>query len=180
MFLQKSRDELVKQFDAWRMDQGDLEVDDSETSDEPMSLPPTPILSHTSIGTSATCRRLQRQLNVQLMSCSSHMKDISSLVEDMITSNSQCTLRAPSPPSSRDGMDKLVVDTRNEFEMQEDEGYCDDEEPEMSLRRAAVPVGIRKNCVRYGRSADVINVDGRLKVKSVPRMRRRKHAVKRE
>ncbi|KAJ5054258.1 uncharacterized protein L3040_000537 [Drepanopeziza brunnea f. sp. 'multigermtubi'] len=45
-------------------------------------------------GTGACSRRLQRQLDVQLQSCERHVRDISSLVEDMISSKSQCRLRS--------------------------------------------------------------------------------------
>lgn len=61
-----------------------------------------------------------------------------------------------------------------------DEGFHDDESlgdegMETSLRRASTPSGIRKyGGVRYARSADIVSIGGRVKVRSVPRMRRRK------
>jgi len=188
----KSRDELVQQFQAWQNDH-DLEIDDEEMESpseriaETASLPPTPILSSTR---TVTCRRLQRQLNVQLQTCSSHIRDINTLVEDMIVSNSQCTLRkatsrthllSPPPSRGRDVVEMLVVDT-SEYDDEgfyEDEGFAE-EETEMSLRRASTPSGIRKyNGVRYGRSADIVNIGGKLKVRSFPRMRKRKVQVAR-
>lgn len=186
---QKSRDELVQQFQAWQNDH-DLEIED-EDMDSPsdpitqtVSPPLTPILS--SAG-SVTCRRLQRQLNVQLQTCSSHIRDISTLVDDMVVTNSQCTLRKvtpraylTSPPPSRgsDVVENLVVDPK-EFDEDLDEGFHEDEgfveEEGGSLRRASTPSGIRKyNGMRYERSADVVIIGGRLKVRSLPRMRKRK------
>ena len=163
-----------------------------------VSVPSTPLLPP-SRGGNLACRRLQRQLNVQLQSCSSHMRDINALVEDMIESNSQCTLHKStsrpylsSPPPSRAGPVtaadvELVVDTTENFEgreisVNEDEGFAEIEEDmwgieeEMTLRRASTPSGIRKyNQVRWRASADCVGQgSGRLKVKSVPRMRRRK------
>jgi len=80
-----------------------------------------------------------------------------------------------------------VIDTTENFEGREispdvdpniDEGFHEDEASwnleleEMSLRRASTPSGIRKHCpLRWGRSAEVLCVGGRMKVK--PRMRRR-------
>jgi len=51
------------------------------------SVPSTPI--HDSV----SCRRLQRQLNVQLQTCKSHVRDINALVSNMISNSSQCRLR---------------------------------------------------------------------------------------
>ena len=78
-------------------------------------------------------------------------------------------------------MEWLVVDPSDH----DDEGFCEDEgfaeeERELSLRRASMPSGIRKyNGVRYGRSADVVSIKGRVKVRSLPRMRKRKVQVTR-
>ncbi|KAF4626310.1 hypothetical protein G7Y89_g11851 [Cudoniella acicularis] len=134
-------------------------------------------------------RRMQRQLNVQLQTCSSHVRDINALVEDMIVSNSQCNLQKStksyplSPPS-----DELVIDpmefTGNKSNIYEDEGFSEMEDPvllmkeEISLRRASTPSGIRKhNGIRYRASAECVGnpttVNSRMKVRSVPRMRRR-------
>lgn len=44
----------------------------------------------------STCRRQQRQFNTQLQSCPSHVKDIYNLVEDMISTNTQCNVIAGS------------------------------------------------------------------------------------
>jgi hypothetical protein len=160
------------------------------------SLPDLPSLPHPRGGTIA-CRRLQRQLNVQLQSSSNHIRDINALVEDMIVTNSQCRLHKStsrpylsSPPPSRAGREELVMDT-TEFQFEgrnispdEDEGFSEiaDEdwgiEEEMTLRRASTPSGIRKyGMIRWRGSADcvaAVNAAGKMKVKSVPRMRRRK------
>jgi hypothetical protein len=140
------------------------------------------------------CRRLQRQLNVQLQASSTHMRDLDTLLEDMIVTNSQCTLHQStsrpylsSPPPSIAGTEELVVDTtefqpqRNNFD--EDEGFSEiaDEdwglEEEMTLRRASTPSGIRKyGLIRWRGSADCVapvNSAGRTKIRSMPRMRRR-------
>ena len=160
---------------------------------ESRSLPNTPALPHPRSGT-VTCRRLQRQLNVQLQSCSTHVRDINVLVEDMIVSNTQCRLhtlhKSPSrlhlssPPPSR--LSDLVVDTTEEPPPFEDEGFAEIEdsmwgiEEEMSLWRASTPSGIRKyNHVRWKGSAEcvggpVMGINGVVKVRNVTRMRRRK------
>ncbi|PQE11024.1 hypothetical protein CJF31_00000757 [Rutstroemia sp. NJR-2017a BVV2] len=71
--------------------------DDSEMS-SPVStthsMPTTPVLPPSRNGTLA-CRRLQRQINVQLQSSGAHIRDINTLVEDMLNNNSQCCLRKP-------------------------------------------------------------------------------------
>ena len=78
---------------------------------QPLSPPPTslPFLSSTTGFSSASRqRRLQRQLAAQqLQTCASHVRDIGALVEGMIASEAQCTLRT-SPPaaSSRGGKDR--------------------------------------------------------------------------
>jgi len=162
------------------------------------SMPNTPLMSPSQNG-SVACRRLQRQLNVQLQSCSTHMRDINALVEDMIVSSSQCRLHKStsrpylsSPPPSRDGSDALVVDstefdTRPVIVVDEDEGFGDFEDPaiimkeDLSLRRASTPSGIRKyGALKYRASAEcvggnaVIGPNGRKKVRCLPRMRKRK------
>lgn len=157
------------------------------------SLPDIP--SHPYPRGALACRRLQRQLNVQLQASSSHIRDINSLVEDMIVTNSQCNLRRTtsrpylsSPPASRARPEELVVDPLGEQilsrNMDEDEGFSEiaDEdwglEEEMTLRRASTPSGIRKyGGMRWRASAEcvaAINAAGRPKVRSMPRMRRRK------
>ncbi|KUJ17896.1 uncharacterized protein LY89DRAFT_30072 [Mollisia scopiformis] len=139
------------------------------------------------------CRRLQRQLNVQLQTCSSHVKDISALVEDMIETSSQCRLHTS--PSTRPFVtEPLELDTEEEDpsplqqlqqQLPEDEGFAEmedeDLDEEMTLRRASTPSGIRKwNVVRYRASGECIGGPpelawmGRRKVRCVPRMRRRK------
>jgi len=186
---QQSRAELVKRFQAWQNDSPmELEVDYEETDslseqiDEIVSLPPSPKMA------SVSCRRLQRQLNVQLQSCSGHMRDINVLVEDMIASKSQCqiTTRHPLPRSEGDASidvfdDRIRIDDRDQ---DIDEGFYEGEdlnteELETSLRRASMPSGIRKSKLHYGRSADVISIGGRFKVRSAARVRKRKMVVAR-
>ncbi|TVY81111.1 hypothetical protein LSUE1_G007312 [Lachnellula suecica] len=154
------------------------------------SMPNTPMMapSHNS---AVACRRLQRQLNVQLQSCSNHMKDINALVEDMITTNSQCKLHKSasrpylqSPPPRQHASDDLVAEsTEIETRIHEDEGFGDFEDAatmmkeEVSLRRASTPIGIRKyGGLRYRASAESVgaSLNGKTKVRCVPRMRKRK------
>jgi len=152
-----------------------------------------PNLPHPRNGTVA-CRRLQRQLNVQLQSCNNHIKNINSLVEDMISTNSQCHLhRSSSRPSltSPAPGDELILDTTEfegrEISPDEDEGFAEMEDPfgiaqfeaEMSLRRASTPSGISKySVIRWRKSAECVGASGsgqaRRKVKCLPRMRRRR------
>ncbi|XMA07810.1 hypothetical protein WAI453_000601 [Rhynchosporium graminicola] len=164
----------------------------------------------------AACRRLQRQLNTQLQSCHSHQRDISTLVEDILTTNTQCRLHKassgpyltgpPPPPSGLIPSSKEELEAELAIEAQalpsidfegraiispdEDEGFAEMDDPygllafeeEMSLRRASAPSGIRKyNVVRWRKSAEcVAGGNGssapvsRMKVRSMPRMRRRK------
>jgi hypothetical protein len=128
----------------------------------------------------------------------------------MIESSSQCTLRKstsrpylPSPPRSRAGsniptIDDLIVDETDEQQEQqvpydEDEGFAEMEEvptlqEEMSLRRASMPSGIRKNNVWYKASSDsLISAASSISVsrrdrfnhRCVPRMRKRTTKVAR-
>ncbi len=172
------------------------------------SLPGLP-LPHPRGGTVA-CRRLQRQLNVQLQSCTSHIRDINSLVEDMLSTNSQCRLHAAkssarfsssyhinTPPRSADipspcsKDEDLLLDTteqNRDMGVDEDEGFAEGDEhemdafalsvleEEMSLRRASTPSGIRKyNVVAWRKSIESMGSSvARTKVRSVPRMRKRK------
>jgi len=177
------------------------------------SISSLPNLPHARSGTNTNtvaCRRLQRQLNVQLQSCNTHMKDISTLVEDMLTTNTQCRLhKTPSRPYlSNPPPSGLVPSSKAELEAElaietpaldfadrqispdEDEGFSEMDDPygllafeeEMSLRRASAPSGIRKyNVVRWRKSAECVGngngsltAVGRMKVRSMPRMRRRK------
>ncbi|TAQ83989.1 hypothetical protein B7494_g7685 [Chlorociboria aeruginascens] len=151
------------------------------------SVPSTPILSSPR-SSNVACRRLQRQLNAQLHNCNSHVRDINTLVEEMIATNSQCTLHSSTqdlslPPvtSWQLGMG-IKVDTRifaeRHITPEEDEGFGEPEEwsveDEMTLRRASAPTGIKKlNTFRWRTSADCVTT--REKVRSVPRMRKRKH-----
>jgi hypothetical protein len=205
---QRSRDELVKQIQAWEAQSPDLEIDDDdgdddndedndmESPEDTVSLPPSPGCA----SRGQQCRRLQRQLNVQLQSSETHVRGINALVSEMIDKSSQCRvvtsptkLYLVSPPPSR-GSDTVMgqreegrIDQLADFDHgfgddDEDEGFCEGDldegeemkmEMEMSLRRASAPSGIRKT-VRHGQSANVVNIGGRLKVWSLPRMRKRK------
>ncbi|TVY33505.1 hypothetical protein LSUB1_G008722 [Lachnellula subtilissima] len=159
--------------------------------------PLTPSSNNGSVG----CRRLQRQLNVQLQSCSNHMRDINTLVEDMITSNSQCNLhKSPSrqylsspPPSIHGEEEDLVVELLDyeprHISVDEDEGFGDYEEPtfmkeDLSLRRASTPTGIRKyGGLRCRSSSESVGTNGmasngRMKVRCLPRMRKRDKVVR--
>ncbi|KAH8687796.1 hypothetical protein BGZ60DRAFT_425657 [Tricladium varicosporioides] len=153
----------------------------------------TPVPPPSKTGTVA-CRRMQRQLNVQLQNCSHHVRDINALVEDMIVHNSQCTLRKSaskphlsSPPPSVGGRNELEIDMDFEgpdLTVDEDEGFAEDPillmKEELSLRRACTPSGIRKhNGIRHKPSVESIGngpvmINGRVKVRCVPRMRKRK------
>jgi hypothetical protein len=146
------------------------------------------------------CRRVQRQRNTQMQACSKHVRDISALVEDMIDGNSQCKLRrttskskliSPLASPTRQLEDKSIFASLY-YENRgispdpdpEDEGFAEMEEQiaaikeEVSLRRACTPSGIRKNNgLRYRGSIEGMAssqiINGRLKVRSLPRMRRR-------
>ena len=146
------------------------------------------------------CRRLQRQLNVQLQSSEMHMRDVKALVEEMVMTNSQCVLREaspglpaplPTPPPSRAGepygmpVDPIPLDERpHTLDENTDEGFHEGEDPlaeekaeEMFVyRRAAAPGGIRKSTMaaEWARGTDHIVVGGRVLVRSKPRMRKRR------
>ncbi|ESZ96861.1 hypothetical protein SBOR_2726 [Sclerotinia borealis F-4128] len=171
----------------------------SSPSSTTQSLPTTPT-SPPQAGVLA-CRRLQRQLNVQLQCSTSHVRDISTLVEDMLSNNSQCNLRKSpskgnviSSPISSLEVDPSTQNDWNEMEIERarrrwlntvvndiDEGYVegDDwyrEEECLSLRRASTPSGIRKQNLRCRTSIE--SVGGvRVKVAKIPRMRIRKGRV---
>ncbi|KAI9055509.1 hypothetical protein LZ554_000457 [Drepanopeziza brunnea f. sp. 'monogermtubi'] len=89
-------------------------------------------------GTGA-CRRLQRQLDVRLQSCERHVRDISALVEDMISSNSQCRLRS-SFCARRPRGSSAALSSRPPF------GNAEPElEDKMSRRGRAVGVGAHRD-----------------------------------
>jgi len=147
-------------------------------------LPNLSSISNPRNGTVA-CRRLQRQLNVQLQSCNHHIRDITSLVEDMISTSSQCTLHTSPSSTTPFITEPLELDAdEDEVPQQtvpEDEGFAEMEDDEMTLRRASTPSGIRKwNVVRFRASGECLGGSwasaemGRRKVRCVPRMRRRK------
>ncbi|KAL2071191.1 hypothetical protein VTL71DRAFT_12426 [Oculimacula yallundae] len=195
-------------------------IDDEFTPEEMNDVPNTtsstsslPNLPHPRTSTLSTvaCKRLQRQLNTQLQSCNTHRKDISSLVEDMLTTNPQCRLHKvssrphlASPPSGLVPSSKAELEAELAIEVQaqpsadfadraispdEDEGFAEMDDPygllafeeEVTLRMASAPSGIRKyNVVRWRKSAECMGTSGasvpvaRMKVRSMPRMRRRK------
>lgn len=210
--IRREEDELP-QHSVWNGDESlpspDFDQTDDFTMDEISYVSTTHGMTTVSLSTSTqslpdppalpqpqgalACRRLQRQMNVQLQASGTHIRDLNALLEDMIVTNSQCTLHQStprpylsSPPPSRAGGDELVVDTteiepRNNFD--EDEGFSEiaDEdwglEEEMTLRRAGTPSGIRKyGLIRWRGSAELVapvNSAGRTKIRSAPRMRRR-------
>lgn len=169
------------------------------------------------------CKRLQRQLNTQLQTCTNHVKDITDLVEDMISTNTQCTLypapttplpiiEAPSPPQilalDPDVSTAITPSTPPQIlEADSDEGFSEldelgalelliqqqeqaqDHDEATSLRRASGPGGIRKfGGVKYpfagsgfksfygdkGDGSSNLAAREKGKVRSMPRMRRRK------
>ena len=196
---QQSRNEWFNRFQAGRDAPLErLEVDDD---DEDLHAAKQQGIDMASLPLSATptkvsSKRVQRQRNVQLQSCPSHLKDINTLVENMISANSQCRITSlpdisPSPPKPLTGGDEpLAVDfSKGNDESVEadciDEGFCDGEyheedDSKMSLRAASMLAGIRKHNIRYARSADVVNVPGWVKVQRQPRMRKRYGQVSRK
>jgi hypothetical protein len=215
----QSQDLLVSHFAAWvtdaeeRPDGEDVCISQTITKHAslPTSLSPAPANPR---GTVA-CRRLQRQLNVQLQTSATHVRDLNSLVSEMLETNSQCRLTTPSPsppvvtPTSPPPVPThpFIIDTEpdspttttqqawfhppppqnHHAELEIDEGFCEQDEEqrsfeeEMSLRRASTPSGIRKynnpttmGAGRWARSADCVLIGGKIKVKNVPRMRRRR------
>ncbi|EPE27281.1 hypothetical protein GLAREA_03196 [Glarea lozoyensis ATCC 20868] len=146
------------------------------------------------------CRRVQRQRNTQMQACAKHVRDISALVEDMVDGNSQCTLHkttsnqnlwSPQTVPAKQSDDKsifspLYFENRGispDPNPEDDEGFAEMEEQitalkeELSLRRCT-PSGIRKHSgLKYRGSIEGMNsqlvVNGKLKVRSMPRMRKR-------
>lgn len=151
---------------------------------------PTPAPRSDPVG----CRRLQRQLNVQLQSSKSHIRDVKALVEEMIMTNSQCVLREalsrqppPTPPPQRCELlvDPMVFDERPPtLDTNIDEGFHEGEDPPLEekfadkfvYRRACTPGGIRKSTTtpEWARGVDHIVAGGRVLVRSIPRMRKRR------
>jgi hypothetical protein len=136
-----------------------------------------------SLSTLRACRRLQRQLNSQLLCTHAQVKAISELVEEMVSTKSQCNVTTPSL-SSRPESGPSYISTPDGLEADDivlpdpvdDEGYCEGgvEEGEidtdalmMSLRQASAPLGIRRQAY----------VNGAVFAK--PRMRRKIHRRKR-
>ncbi|RDW82980.1 hypothetical protein BP5796_04471 [Coleophoma crateriformis] len=172
-----------------------MEIDDSPDHDEGMCLAefniqPAPSTSSLrSISAKARAqtiqyRRLQRQLNVQLQSCTEHVRDINILVDQMVASETQCRVSsrpykpAPIQPQNTTtpfievdlaGLNHDVVE-----EVDEDEGFVDGDYPDediFSIRRAHAPSGIRKHgFVKWKSSVESVGCN---RVYSVPRMRKR-------
>jgi hypothetical protein len=125
------------------------------------------------------CRRLQRQLNSQLLYSRSQIEAISELVEEMVSTKSQCNIttpsvkpQSPSAPSDTSMLEEPAVDDNILPSSMDDEGFCeggveDDELIDadallMNIRRASAPSGIRRQ-QEYGKGA----------VFNKPRMRRK-------
>ncbi|KAI9644220.1 hypothetical protein NHQ30_007575 [Ciborinia camelliae] len=171
----------------------------SSPSNATQSVPTTPLSPPR--GGVLACRRLQRQVNVQLQCSTSHVRDISTLVEDMLSNGSQCNFRkSPSkgnivpPPISSLELDPTAQNDWNDLEIEKarrrwlktvvnevDEGYVEGDNWDMvedclSLRRASTPTGIRKQGLRCRTSLE--SAGGvRAKIAKVPRMRTRKAKV---
>ncbi|KAB8290196.1 hypothetical protein EYC80_011065 [Monilinia laxa] len=211
-------DEIINQFD-----QQSLSYEHTRSTQSRQYISPTPSLSEDSEMSSpinatqsvpttptspprngvSTCRRLQRQLNVQLQCSNSHARDISILLEDMLVNNSQCILRkSPSKDSiGYSPMFPLEVDcgTQNDWNELEalrarrrwlhtvvndvdaahvEGGNWEKVDDCLSLRRASTPSGIRKHGLRCRTSME--SVGGvRSKVAKAPRMRIRKGKAER-
>jgi hypothetical protein len=142
--------------------ENELHIDpeyENDTKSVPFSLP--------SLSALRVCRRLQRQLNSQLLHTHSQVKAISELVEEMVSTKSQCNVTTPSvtsqlesSPSHISMPDGLDADENIMPDPVDDEGYCeggveDDEEIEtetlfMNLRRASAPLGMRRHAYVNG------------------------------
>jgi len=160
-------------FAAWEdATRQSFEVDD----EMPYLTPTVSAPTHNTSGRSVACRRLQRQLNTQLQLSTSHIRDLKSLMENMIDTSSQCRLY--SPTSKYLAADSAKADHRH-LTLDVDEGFFEpfDTDVETTLRRASSPTGIRKCGIKYSRSGDG---GGRMRVRSVPRMRKRKSMMVRE
>lgn len=113
---------------------------DSDSQSEPSS-PTTPPPGHD--------RRLQRQIHSRMQCSASHLRSVHALVEQMISEGNQCKL---SPTPKRAAKDYFSV----EHDSSDESG---DSETEMSLRRASMPSGIRKERIPYrGRADKVVKV----------------------
>ncbi len=147
------------------------------------------------------CRRLQRQINAQLQTSSSHLEDVNALVEGLIETSPQFRLHdscAPPPrqQSRSPGFEELQLDPSTQLgdnvddhraitpDHDEDEGFVEMDDllaPVESLRRTSTPAGIRKfKALRMRAGLEglenggvVIDSSGRVMVRCHPRMRRR-------
>jgi len=177
---------LTPDFDNEMIDFSAEELSYTSTGRGKVTIPHSSLPNISSIPNSRTstvaCRRLQRQLNVQLQSCNTHIKDISTLVSEMITSSTQCRLHPPSTntPFITEPLELDADEEEPSPPLHEDEGFAEMEDDEMTLRRASTPSGIRKWNVRFRANGDCVGGPpelawmGRRKVRCVPRMRRRK------
>jgi len=135
---------------------------DSKYGHDIKSVPNSP----PSLSTLRVCRRLQRQLNSQLLCTHAQVKAISELVEEMVSTKSQCNVATPSltshpesGPSYVSTPDGLEADHNILQDPTGDEGYCeggveddefDTEALMMSLRQASAPLGIRRQAYVNG------------------------------
>jgi hypothetical protein len=192
-----SGESRARDFESWsEPSSSPIEMDDqAEMSYTPRTSTSSapPYSSDFPSPTPVVCRRMQRQLNVQMQCSSNHIRDINTLVEKMIASSSQCQVYEPlsryNVSSSRlaQRVGAISVDTDYAVlnnglltpNLEVDEGF--DEEfneetfDEISLRRASTPSGIRKySGISFTRSADIVWENGRAKVQCKHRMRKRK------
>jgi len=148
---------------------------DTEYENKSKSAPNSP----PSLSTLRLCRRLQQQLNSQLLCTRSQIEAISELVEEMVSTKSQCNIttpsvnpQSPSGPSDTSMLEDPAVDDDILPGSMDDEGFCeggvedgdliDADALLMNIRRASAPSGIRRQ-QEYGKGA----------VFAKPRMRRK-------
>lgn len=140
---------------------------------------------------SLRCRRLQRQMNTHLLCTATQARSISAMVEDMVSTGSQCNVSAapslPTPSSaalpSVNPQDIASLQVPLLVDDSVDEGFFDGEEedensPEavermmMNLRRAQGPSGIRKYSSTVHLRLGDRNLPGGV-VACLPRIRKR-------
>jgi hypothetical protein len=180
----------------------DLEIDDEPTSypetrrrdlssaavllPESMQLDPSLVAQDT--------KRLRRQRSSQYNNNPNNARTIQAMVEDMISSGSQCNVRPSPPPLTPTSATMLgpILEPDNGMKfdvdclgLQVDDSYVNGLTPDvekderslietmMSLRRAGAPGGVRKmGVLQYRASADAALSCANV-VRSRPRMRRR-------
>lgn len=205
-----SRDNLLRHFAPWSASHT-YQLEDSEAQDEDMdsyfsnrhipnqqtvSAPSTPLSMPTRSRFSPTCRRLQRQVNTQLQTSNTHMRDIKTLVQEMIASETQCTFHTP--PTTTTTIEPQTSPIVDPSSPDIDEGFHDMSDDDYDsfletwnlksdpLRRASAQSAAFRNkaldSMRWCRSADLlasgpgagVGVGGRGKVRSKIRMRKRR------